>query len=638
MSIRSVAMHHVARSRSRRRASASRGGNATITLPLRSITPSATYIICTNPRSGSSLLSDGLASTSLAGNPREWLNILEEQQHRARWRMDHSSDLSFPAYLDVARAESTTSNGISGIKLHYYQFAELLRKTEAIRNLRGLTAAQLMSQLFPQPRYLWLTRRDKARQAISFLIASNTGRWWSIDGVTREKREGRTGVPEFDPHVIAHFEQYFVESDLRWQAYFAANQISPLVLHYEDLVSDYRGTIVSILRWLGIPNADAVTVPPSRLKRQANALNDEWLNRYAAFKRAAPDRADGFTPDATASPLLRRPQHPQNVIPDAWKQWVAHSRLLNTNDHAIVKVLTKNGYSRAAAIAEVRKAASDPYLLGTERTQRRLKKAAALLAMQGQLARLNSQANVVEHRSKLSRGEFRDRYYAANRPVIIQDLMTEWRAMTAWTPKKLKKVAGDRMVEVMTGRDADPNYERNGPTHRAELRFADYIELVYSKKVTNDYDMVFGNSSFQRPGAQALLEDIRPFPEYVKPATVARQCFLEFGPAGTVTPLHHETINVLLAQVAGRKRYRIIPASQWQCVYNTSGVFSDVDCERPDLRRHPRFRNATIIDIVVEPGEILFLPVGWWHHVRALDVSMTVAFTGFVFPNQFRWG
>ena len=88
--------------------------------------------------------------------------------------MDHSTDLSYAAYLRLARAESTTSNGISGIKLHYYQFAELPKRIEAIEGLRGLTAAQVMSRLFPQARYLWLTRRDKARQAVSLLTALNT--------------------------------------------------------------------------------------------------------------------------------------------------------------------------------------------------------------------------------------------------------------------------------------------------------------------------------------------------------------------------------------------------------------------------------------------------------------------------------
>ena len=81
-----------------------------------------------------------------------------------------------------------------------------------------------------------------------------------------------------------------------------------------------------------------------------------------------------------------------------------------------------------------------------------------------------------------------------------------------------------------------------------------------------------------------------------------------------------------MAQVAGRKRYRLIPASQWQCVYNSESVFSDVDAESGS-GPVPRVPRRNTIDIVMEPGEVLFMPVGWWHHVRALDVSMTVSFT-----------
>ena len=67
--------------------------------------PGGAYIVCTNPRSGSWLLSDGLARTGVAGNPREWFNVMEEQQHRARFRMDNASDLGFPTYLRIARAQ-----------------------------------------------------------------------------------------------------------------------------------------------------------------------------------------------------------------------------------------------------------------------------------------------------------------------------------------------------------------------------------------------------------------------------------------------------------------------------------------------------------------------------------------------------
>jgi ribosomal protein L16 Arg81 hydroxylase len=67
------------------------------------------------------------------------------------------------------------------------------------------------------------------------------------------------------------------------------------------------------------------------------------------------------------------------------------------------------------------------------------------------------------------------------------------------------------------------------------------------------------------------------------------------------------------------------------------GVFSQVDPENPDFNKYPLYRNIKPIELILKPGEVIFIPVGWWHHVRALDVSISVSFTNFVFPNYYNW-
>jgi LPS sulfotransferase NodH len=549
MNARSIAMYRLARPRRLRFLSAHCKSNVRVAPSTRSLSPTTTYIICTNPRSGSWLLGEGLTATARAGNPREWFNIQEEQQQRALWRSDHNSDLSLRTYLRLVRSKSTTSNGVSGIKLHYYQFADLPRKL----GLPESPASELMMRLFPGAKYIWLRRRDKARQAISLYIALSTNEWWAIAGIPPEKREGSTGNLALDPRTIARLERVLEQNEVNWQSFFQENGITPLVIHYEDLASEYTGTITAVLKWLGIADADAIATPSPRLQRQSDARSEEWLARYTAFKGNGGALAE--EPDESSNPLSERIRRNLETIPSAWKQWIAQTKTARTSHDAIVEVLVKNGCSREAALAEMKNAASDPYLIGSARRQQRLNKAVSLLNIQGQLARLDSRV-VVVRRSVLSREEFRDHYYAANRPVVIQGLMTEWRATAAWTPEYLKSIAGGRTVEVMTGRDADPRYEMNAHRHCTEMRFADYVDMVYSGKVTNDYCMVPNNGFLQRPEAQPLLRDFTAFPEYLRPAGAGAGtgsgCFLWFGPAGTVMPLHHETSNILLAQVAGQ--------------------------------------------------------------------------------------
>jgi trehalose 2-sulfotransferase len=244
------------------------------------------YVICTNPRSGSWLLSEALSLTALAGNPREWLNNIEEQLHCTEWAIDRTGP-AYASYLDRILECGKTTNGIFGIKLHYYQFAELPEKVASLAKYQGITTCQLMSALFPHTRYIWLKRHDTARQAVSYYRACKTGEWWLIDGALPERSNGTVNEVAFAPKAIQKLEQMLIQNDHNWQLYFESNDITPLTIDYEDLVVNYTQTILTVLKWLEIPNVEASLVSPPRLKRQWDSRNEEWLALYLKFKAEA---------------------------------------------------------------------------------------------------------------------------------------------------------------------------------------------------------------------------------------------------------------------------------------------------------------------------------------------------------------
>ena len=101
-----------------------------------------------------------------------------------------------------------------------------------------------------------------------------------------------------------------------------------------------------------------------------------------------------------------------------------------------------------------------------------------------------------------------------------------------------------------------------------------------------------------------------------------------------MTPLHFDSYDNVLTQVVGYKRVRLYGADQTRWLYvkegggagvDAQGNVSAVDIERPDLNRFPDFAHAQGSEVVVGPGDGLFIPAGVWHHVRSLTPAFSVS-------------
>ncbi|MGH0128117.1 UNVERIFIED_CONTAM: hypothetical protein FKN15_033217 [Acipenser sinensis] len=103
-----------------------------------------------------------------------------------------------------------------------------------------------------------------------------------------------------------------------------------------------------------------------------------------------------------------------------------------------------------------------------------------------------------------------------------------------------------------------------------------------------------------------------------------------FGPGGTVSPLHQDPQNNFLAQVVGSKYIRLYSPDETEKLYPHQSQLlhntSQVEVENPDLQRFPDFAKAQFQECVLHPGEVLFIPVKYWHYVRSLEISFSVSF------------
>ncbi|XP_057473119.1 lysine-specific demethylase JMJ30-like [Actinidia eriantha] len=232
---------------------------------------------------------------------------------------------------------------------------------------------------------------------------------------------------------------------------------------------------------------------------------------------------------------------------------------------------------------------------------------------------------IVAKWSALSLEDFLRDYFLSGSPVIISDCMAHWPARTKWNNMDyLKMVAGYRTVPVEVGK----NYLCS-EWKQELITFSQFLERIQSSDSSSDCPTYLA----QHPlfdQIQELRKDIL-IPDYCfAGGGELRSLNAWFGPAGTVTPLHHDPHHNILAQVVGKKYVRLYPASISEDLYPHSESMlsnsSQVDLDNIDMNKFPKVRDLEFMDCILEEGEMLYIPPKWWHYVRSLTRSFSVSF------------
>ena len=261
--------------------------------------------------------------------------------------------------------------------------------------------------------------------------------------------------------------------------------------------------------------------------------------------------------------------------------------------------------------------------------QRRIEKRDWTLGIFGRLAAVRSVGLSIPTVDRIEPERFFEDYYAANRPVVLTGLVDHWPALTKWSLDYLADKVGDSAVELQGQRTTAADYEIAKDRHKRLVPMSAVIELIREVGASNDFYVTAYNGSTNKETLAPLWEDIGGV-SILRP-TGGRDGFLWFGPKGTLTPFHHDLTNNLLVQVMGRKRVSMVPSWEVGRMRNSIHCFSDRSLTdwRDGEKLPPR------LECVIGPGDALFLPIGWWHHVEALDTSISVSFTNFAADNDF---
>jgi LPS sulfotransferase NodH len=240
--------------------------------------PHTCYLICAVQRSGSTLLCEALKNTGLAGFPDEYFLCMEgytwEDSPLAR---KHGVSTNEDA-ISLIFEYGTTLNGVFGAKLMWNYFERAIEHLQEIPAYRDLEAPQLLRALFPNLHYIWLTRRDRVQQAVSWAKAAKTGIW------TRTEEESPGIEPEFDFELVDNLVRLIDEGERGWAHFFQACGVEPYRVLYSDVVRSYARTALSILDYLRVSYSEDLVFGERRMKRQADELDAKWVQMYREAK------------------------------------------------------------------------------------------------------------------------------------------------------------------------------------------------------------------------------------------------------------------------------------------------------------------------------------------------------------------
>ncbi|KAF2360712.1 F-box domain [Trinorchestia longiramus] len=209
-------------------------------------------------------------------------------------------------------------------------------------------------------------------------------------------------------------------------------------------------------------------------------------------------------------------------------------------------------------------------------------------------------------------------------PVKLLGLLDSWPAMKKWSPDYLRQLAGARTVPIEVGaRYTDSDWSQSTK------------ELITLDRYVTHYMTPHAAGP---PGYLAQHQLLDQIPELLDDILVPDYCHLGqseprlnawIGPRGTVSPLHYDPDHNILAQVVGYKYVRLYAAAETPRLYPHDDALlcntSRVDVEG-NTSHFPEFDAALFNDLILAPGDCVYIPPKCWHYVRSLSVSFSVSF------------
>ena len=224
--------------------------------------------------------------------------------------------------------------------------------------------------------------------------------------------------------------------------------------------------------------------------------------------------------------------------------------------------------------------------------------------------------------------EFKQKYYLPLRPVIIKDLAKSWPAYKKWNWDYFKQVVGDKKVGIYNNVKSDAYT----PINKADeyTTFGEYVDMI--RKGPAAWRIFLFNIFNHAP---QIVNDFT-WPDNLMKGFVKRVPMLFTGGQGSITHLHFDIdlSHILHTQFLGKKRVLLFPYAEQHKLYRkpyevlSMADFSnyfDPARSKVNTTDFPALELVNGLEVILEHGDTLFMPAGYWHHMEYLESGFAMS-------------
>lgn len=229
----------------------------------------------------------------------------------------------------------------------------------------------------------------------------------------------------------------------------------------------------------------------------------------------------------------------------------------------------------------------------------------------GPIAAALRTAPSIERRRNLDANTFECEYRRGIRPVILQGAAASWPAVREWSFKGLAERCGDTRVVV----------DSYSSQRAREATFSEFVQLLEENTGNGAAPLYLQEWYYQEHCAQLAADlpelDIAQydFRRELYGEAVSTNHQLWIGQKGGITRLHQDSymVDVMHVQLVGTKRWSVMGPYADLSAVDDGPVNFDSLVENPETQ---------LMQCVLEPGDVLYLPAQWFHRIELLEDSM----------------